>query len=74
MTRAPDGETFIAGGQEITAGIPRTYKKWVDTSDILVQERPGTAQEAAAVLHFLASPQSSYMTGASVECTGGRYL
>lgn len=76
MTRPPEesGETFISGGQEIRAGIPRTFKKWRDASDILVQGRPGTAREAAGVILFLASPLSSYMTGACVECTGGRYL
>lgn len=75
MTRPPDeGEAFSAGGQEVKVGIPRNYKKWRDTSDILVQGRVGTAGEAANVILFLASPLSSYMTGACVECTGGRYL
>jgi 3-oxoacyl-[acyl-carrier protein] reductase len=76
MTRPPEevGETFTSGGQEIRAGIPRTFKKWRDSSDILVQGRPGTGKEAAGVILFLACPLSSYMTGACVECTGGRYL
>jgi 3-oxoacyl-[acyl-carrier protein] reductase len=36
--------------------------------------RPGTADEAARVMLFLASPLASYVTGACTECTGGRYL
>lgn len=76
MTRPPEesGETFLSGGLEIRSGIPRAFKKWRDASDILVQERPGTASEAAGVILFLACPLSAYMTGACVECTGGRYL
>ncbi len=75
MTRPPDEDAkFTAGGQEINTGIPRIFKKWLDTSDILVGQRPGTADEAAGAVLFLASPLSAYVTGITLECTGGRYL
>jgi len=63
----------VVDGQQIQSGMPLTYKKWRDTSDILIG-RPGTIQEAAGIMLFLASPLSSYVTGACIECTGGRYL
>ncbi|MEU8223050.1 SDR family oxidoreductase [Kribbella sp. NPDC048915] len=34
--------------------------------------RPGTAQEVAEVIAFLASDRASYMTGTSVDVSGGR--
>ena len=36
--------------------------------------RPGDAREMAAVIAFLASPQASYVTGASIVADGGLLL
>ncbi len=36
--------------------------------------RPGSAKEMAAVIAFLASPEASYVTGASVVADGGLLL
>ena len=33
--------------------------------------RKGTPDEAAGGIAFLASPYASYVTGATLECTGG---
>lgn len=74
ITRPPtESEKLIVAGQEIRSGIPLSAKKWRDTSDILLG-RPGTTDEAAGVMLFLASPLASYVTGTCVECTGGRYM
>lgn len=59
-------------GHKIALGIPLNAKKWRDVSDILLG-RPGTTDEAARILLFLASPLSSYVTGTCIECTGGRF-
>ncbi|OJI99670.1 hypothetical protein ASPVEDRAFT_51050 [Aspergillus versicolor CBS 583.65] len=74
ITRPPsESEAMSLGGQSIRLGIPENAKKWRDVSDIPLG-RPGTADEAARVMLFLASPLSSYVTGTCIECTGGRFM
>jgi 3-oxoacyl-[acyl-carrier protein] reductase len=74
MTRPPNqDEKLVVGGQELISGIPLNAKKWRDMSDIAVG-RPGTVEDAAGVMLFLASPLSGYVTGTCIECTGGRYM
>jgi 3-oxoacyl-[acyl-carrier protein] reductase len=74
ITRPPtEYEVLTVNGEQIKPGIPLSAKKWRDVSDIPLG-RPGTAEEAARVLLFLASPLSSYITGTCIECTGGRFM
>lgn len=74
ITRPPtESEAMTLDGQDIRPGIPLNAKKWRDTSDIPLG-RPGTVDEAARVMLFLASPLSSYVTGTCIECTGGRFM
>ncbi len=74
ITRPPtESEAISLGGQSIRLGIPENAKKWRDVSDIPLG-RPGSADEAARVMLFLASPLSSYVTGTCIECTGGRFM
>ncbi|KAL4863426.1 hypothetical protein BDV12DRAFT_206477 [Aspergillus spectabilis] len=74
ITRPPtESEGMTLGGQSIRLGIPTNAKKWRDVSDIPLG-RPGSADEAARVMLFLASPLSSYVTGTCIECTGGRFM
>jgi len=74
ITKPPEGnEKIVLGGKVITLGIPLSAKKWRDTSDIALG-RPGTVEDAAGVMLFLASPLSAYVTGTCIECTGGRYM
>ncbi|KAL3450791.1 NAD(P)-binding protein [Aspergillus insuetus] len=74
ITRPPtESEAMTLGGQSIKLGIPENAKKWRDVSDIPLG-RPGSAEEAARVMLFLASPLSSYVTGSCIECTGGRFM
>ncbi|KAJ5557006.1 hypothetical protein N7494_000921 [Penicillium frequentans] len=74
ITQPPtESKVLSLDGQEIKVGIPMNAKKWRDVSDIPLS-RPGTADEAARVMLFLASPLSSYVSGTCVECTGGRFM
>ncbi|KAJ5889644.1 hypothetical protein N7504_010454 [Penicillium tannophilum] len=74
ITQPPTKSKVLSlDGQEIKVGIPMNAKKWRDVSDIPLS-RPGTADEAARVMLFLASPLSSYVSGTCVECTGGRFM
>lgn len=74
ITKPPDeSEKLVLAGQDIVSGIPLNAKKWRDISDIPLG-RPGTIDDAAGVMVFLASPLASYVTGTCIECTGGRHL
>jgi NAD(P)-dependent dehydrogenase (short-subunit alcohol dehydrogenase family) len=43
-----------------------------ESSPMIPLKRPGTAQEMAEAILWLASDASSYSTGAIIDCTGGR--
>ncbi|CVK99186.1 related to 3-oxoacyl-(acyl carrier protein) reductase [Fusarium proliferatum] len=74
ITRPPTSdETVVVGGKTIQTGIPVAAKKFRDVSEIPLS-RPGTVEDAAGVILFLASPLSAYVTGSCIECAGGRYL
>ncbi|KAF5710208.1 3-oxoacyl-(acyl carrier) reductase [Fusarium mundagurra] len=74
ITRPPTSDdTLVVGGKTIRTGIPIEAKKFRDVSEIPLA-RPGTVNDAAGVILFLASPLSAYVTGSCIECAGGRYL
>ncbi|CAI7654789.1 unnamed protein product [Penicillium crustosum] len=73
LTKPPSEEKVMLAGQNIVTGIPANARKFRDTSDIPLG-RPGTVDDAANVMLFLASPMSSYVTATCIECTGGRYM
>ncbi|SCO52117.1 related to 3-oxoacyl-(acyl carrier protein) reductase [Fusarium fujikuroi] len=74
ITRPPTSdETVVVGGKTIQTDIPIAAKKFRDVSEIPLS-RPGTVEDAAGVILFLASPLSAYVTGSCIECAGGRYL
>jgi NAD(P)-dependent dehydrogenase (short-subunit alcohol dehydrogenase family) len=47
-------------------------RKRIDSTIVL--GRPGTAEEIAGAILFLASPLSDYMTGSTVSVNGGSVL
>jgi len=83
LTAAKEDGAFIEiGGKKLTLGIPGGIPGAKAPTSTLSSDpkafpsiplgRPGTADEAAAAMLFLASPLASYVTGHTLEATGGR--
>ena len=64
-----DGETVEIDGHEIAQGIPEAARGRAFTANPL--GRPGTAEEAAGGIVLMASPLAGYVTGHTLEVTGG---
>ncbi len=64
-----DGEAITRQQAELKLGIPARMREAAIHSIPL--GRPGTPQEAAGVILFLASPLSDYVSGQVIEVTGG---
>jgi 3-oxoacyl-[acyl-carrier protein] reductase len=60
----------VHDGEEIQLGVPDQMRQMAPFLIPLV--RPGTPEEAAGPILFLASPLSNYVSGIVLEVTGGR--
>ncbi|KAH9060746.1 short-chain dehydrogenase/reductase SDR [Lactarius vividus] len=73
-----EGAAIEIGGKKVALGIPGAKTPATTSSadpksfPLIPLARPGTADEAAAAMLFLASPLASYVTGHTLEVTGGR--
>jgi 3-oxoacyl-[acyl-carrier protein] reductase len=73
LTQAKEKQEKInVEGNEVELGIPESMRKMA--ANFIPLGRPGTPDEAAGPVLFLASPLSDYVTGALILVTGGSYV
>src|SRR5947209_6019843 len=73
LTASKDhAEKLQRDGEEVALGIPDQMRQMAVTTIPL--GRPGTPEEAASAMLFLASPLSNYVSGIVLEVTGGRAI
>src|SRR6266550_5800749 len=65
-------EKVQRGGEEIQLGVPDQMRQMAPL--LIPLGRPGTPEEAAGPVLFLASPLSNYVSGIVLEVTGGRAI
>lgn len=63
------GETISVKGENVTLGIPQAMRDMMTM--MIPLGRNGTPEEAAGGILLLASPYASYITGHTLEVTGG---
>lgn len=73
LTQAKEKQEKInVEGKEVELGIPESMRQMA--ANFIPLGRPGTPDEAAGPVLFLASPLSDYVTGAVILVTGGSYV
>ena len=63
-------EKVVRDGEKIALGVPDQMRQMAPM--LIPLGRPGTPEEAAGPMLFLASPLSNYVSGHVLEITGGR--
>ena len=63
-------EKVVREGEEVQLGVPDQLRQMAPL--LIALGRPGTPEEAAGPILFLASPLSNYVSGIVLEVTGGR--
>ncbi len=73
LTQAKESaEKIERGGEEIAIGVPGQMREMLKL--LVPLGRPGTPEEAAGPMLFLASPLSNYVSGIVLEVHGGRAM
>jgi 3-oxoacyl-[acyl-carrier protein] reductase len=65
-------EKVMRDGEEVQLGVPDQMRQMAPL--LIPLGRPGTPEEAAGPVLFLASPLSNYVSGIVLEVTGGRAI
>jgi len=65
-------EKVVREGEEVQLGVPDQMRQMAPL--LIPLGRPGTPEEAAGPVIFLASPLSNYVSGIVLEVTGGRAI
>lgn len=68
------GATISINGKDVALGVPGAKAATEATAETypgIPLQRGGSADEAASATLFLASPMASYVTGHTLEVTGG---
>jgi 3-oxoacyl-[acyl-carrier protein] reductase len=65
-------EKVLREGEEVQLGVPDQMRQMAPL--LIPLGRPGTPEEAAGPILFLASPLSNYVSGIVLEVTGGRAI
>ena len=65
-------EKVVREGDEVQLGVPDQMRQMAPL--LIPLGRPGTPEEAAGPILFLASPLSNYVSGIVLEVTGGRAI
>ncbi|KAL4428257.1 hypothetical protein ABPG75_002346 [Micractinium tetrahymenae] len=68
------GATIEVAGERVKLGIPQTDGAAAAMKQQIALGRVGAPEEAAGAMLLLASPYASYITGQSLEVTGGGWL
>jgi len=69
LTQVKDGTNFIeVDKQKVALGVPNRSPS---AADAVPLRRAGTVEDAAGAVLLLASPYASYITGQTLEVTGG---
>lgn len=76
LTRAKDnGEFIVTGdGETVALGIPNNGDSDGGKFDDIPLRRPGTAVEAVGSILAVCSPLFGYVSGQTIEVTGGRNI
>jgi len=69
LTAAKEGQFIEVEGKKVSLGIPKEMLS--SGFDFIPLKRAGTVQDAAGSVLLLASPYASYITGHTLEVTGG---
>jgi 3-oxoacyl-[acyl-carrier protein] reductase len=70
LTQAKEsGESVVIDGEEVRLGVPERLHDAIKMAIPL--GRTGTVEEAAGGIVMLASPWAGYITGHTLEVTGG---